>query len=276
VKAPRRKIVAAESKTRKGGKRPDSRPKYSAEATKRPVPDAATRFDVLHAAHRARMGSAVAAVAAGRLRTVAQVMGLAFDASKRRGEVPPAVATAFMAADSLLQEQIAGLDRVAGEAPRGPIQVADVLGDVVTLARQHADPRLKITLDVARNLPAATGSALDLAEIVFELLHNSARALASGGERIHVSTAQSTDQVRIVVQDDGPGVATEIRRGLFEPLRRTKDGTQLGIGLAVSRMLAERNGGTLEYEPRGERGARFVLTFPRWTSPRTGAHSSAA
>ena len=53
----------------------------------------------------------------------------------------------------------------------------------------------------------------------------------------------------------------DVRARIFEPLFTTK-ARGIGLGLAVSRSLAEANGGTLTLEP-SEQGARFTLTLPR-------------
>jgi len=53
------------------------------------------------------------------------------------------------------------------------------------------------------------------------------------------------DRVRLVVSDNGPGIAPADRGGLFEPFVSGKP-TGMGLGLAVSRAIAEAHGGTLE------------------------------
>jgi len=262
-----RKKSAAVSKRAKRVKRVKKRTPYAAQPKKSPAEKPATPFDLLRAAHRSRMGAAVAASAADHLRSVSQVMGMALDTSKRRGELPPAVATAINTAELMLADQIGALDRLAGELPLGPIDVGDVVVRTVALMKSERDAGIKITVDIADAMAPARGNALDLAEIVFELVQNSCDALATSGERIHVSTAQTVDAVRVVVQDDGPGLPAAMRRGLFEP-HAPRTSNHLGIGLAVAHALAQRNLGTLVYEPRGGRGARFVLTFPRWKSGR--------
>jgi signal transduction histidine kinase len=67
--------------------------------------------------------------------------------------------------------------------------------------------------------------------------------------------------VRLHVQDDGDGVPPDVRARIFEPLFTTKT-RGIGLGLAVSRSLAEANGGTLTLD-ESERGARFTVSLPR-------------
>ena len=67
--------------------------------------------------------------------------------------------------------------------------------------------------------------------------------------------------VRLVVEDSGPGIAPERRERVFEPFYTTRP-NGLGVGLAISRSLAERHGGRLRVEAGGAGGARFVLELP--------------
>lgn len=65
----------------------------------------------------------------------------------------------------------------------------------------------------------------------------------------------------VMVEDDGPGVAPEIRPRMFEPFVSGKArGT--GLGLALVARTAEAHRGVLRYQPRQPRGSRFVLALP--------------
>jgi two-component system C4-dicarboxylate transport sensor histidine kinase DctB len=61
--------------------------------------------------------------------------------------------------------------------------------------------------------------------------------------------------LRITVQDNGPGVAPELRAQLFKPLATSKP-QGMGLGLALSRSIAERLGGGLSFD-----AASSVATF---------------
>ena len=69
--------------------------------------------------------------------------------------------------------------------------------------------------------------------------------------------------VRVSVMDDGPGVAADVRRRLFQPGVSTKPGGW-GIGLALARRIVEQqHGGRLTYAPGvGGRGSVFVFELP--------------
>ena len=66
---------------------------------------------------------------------------------------------------------------------------------------------------------------------------------------------------RLSVQDEGEGVAPDVRRRLFEPFVSTK-AKGLGVGLALARGLVRAHGGELWFDDQVEEGARFVLEWP--------------
>jgi signal transduction histidine kinase len=67
--------------------------------------------------------------------------------------------------------------------------------------------------------------------------------------------------VRVRVEDDGPGVALEVRERLFDLFVTGRaDGT--GLGLALCRRLVERHGGTVTLVPEPRQGCTFEVKLP--------------
>lgn len=82
----------------------------------------------------------------------------------------------------------------------------------------------------------------------------------------HASTTvflrvETTDGLRLVVENDGPPVPAKLQATLFEPFVTARTGG-LGLGLHRAKAAAEREAGTLSYEDRARGGARFVLALP--------------
>jgi CheY-like chemotaxis protein len=142
-------------------------------------------------------------------------------------------------------------------------------GLVVRNAVETAQPLIdagghQLEVDVRDGL-MVDGDPVRLAQIVANLLNNAAKYIGVGG-RIAVSGGREGDFAVIRVSDNGPGIAPEAMPRLFEMFNRGERSSQLaqgglGIGLALSRRLAEMHGGTLEARTSSG-GSEFALRLP--------------
>ena len=108
------------------------------------------------------------------------------------------------------------------------------------------------------NLAALTGQ-----QILVNLLRNAMDAMQGTSRRELTVTAKSNfgGVVEIVVSDTGPGIAEEVADKLFQPFVTTKP-SGMGVGLSISRTIAEAHGGSLWAESNPAGGASFHLTLP--------------
>ncbi len=120
-----------------------------------------------------------------------------------------------------------------------------------------AFPAVGVRIDAPAT--AITGDALALGVAVENLLRNAAEAAGAGGHAA-ARVERAGASVRVVVEDDGPGVPEELRDRLFLPFVSSKPSG--GLGLALARRFARLHGGDVELEAHGGRGARFVLWLP--------------
>lgn len=143
--------------------------------------------------------------------------------------------------------------------------VRQVAKDAVELCKpQRAFQDVEIVVDISDDLPHVAIAEERLMQVLVNLLLNAADALAPKGGRVEIRASEQGGEVRIEVEDDGPGVDLGVRDRLFEPFTSTKDvGQGTGLGLAVCRGLVETAGGTLSYEDRSEGGARFSIVLPK-------------
>lgn len=99
-----------------------------------------------------------------------------------------------------------------------------------------------------------------LRQVLRNLLRNAAQAMDGRG-LLSVAVTTNRRSVSVLVSDDGPGITGQLSRRLFEPFATTKEGGT-GLGLVISRRIAEQHGGSLELLPSSQ-GAHFLLTVPR-------------
>ncbi|HEY6784480.1 MAG TPA: HAMP domain-containing sensor histidine kinase, partial [Gemmatimonadales bacterium] len=109
--------------------------------------------------------------------------------------------------------------------------------------------------------PVIDGDPVLVEWAIEALVKNAIDALSGRGGRIEVRVEAVGKTGRVVVEDDGPGVAAHIRSHMFEPGRSTKPGGW-GLGLALARRIVEQqHAGRVSYHPATP-GSRFILDFP--------------
>jgi two-component system sensor histidine kinase KdpD len=101
-------------------------------------------------------------------------------------------------------------------------------------------------------------------QVLGNLLDNFAKYTPSGCRAV-VSAARDGDAVRVLIDDDGPGLPAGDPARLFDKFQRG-DGESaiagVGLGLAICRAIVTAHGGGIRASNRPERGARFEFTLP--------------
>jgi signal transduction histidine kinase len=175
--------------------------------------------------------------------------------------------TARRKAAGIIVEEVQRLERTLNEllhyarprpASRTPIDVLALCQRSVERACSAGGPAERVEVAVRGEACTALVDEQQVAQVLLNLLTNAAQA---GARRIDVEVAVSGQRVRVQVQDDGPGVAAEVREQLFRPFVTTKQ-RGAGLGLAGSRRMARENRGELRLEDCAQ-GARFVLELER-------------
>ncbi len=154
-----------------------------------------------------------------------------------------------------------------------PVLPSEVVSDVLDLVRPLAlDRSITLTTNLRHADEHVLADRQRLRQVLLNLLSNAVKYNRVGGS-VSVGSADAPDagKLRITVTDTGPGIAAEQRALLFEPFERlgaehtNVEGT--GVGLALSRCLAEAMGGSLDVESTPGQGSRFWIELPRVESP---------
>ena len=130
------------------------------------------------------------------------------------------------------------------------------------LERLVIPDNIEVDLDVPDDLPLAMIDPVHAGQILLNLLTNAVQAMGNQPGTLTVQGRLKGWMLELEVADTGPGVAVEDREQIFEPLFSTK-ARGIGLGLAVSRSLAQTNGGELRLVSGPGEGARFVISMPR-------------
>jgi PAS domain S-box-containing protein len=145
-----------------------------------------------------------------------------------------------------------------------PVDVGAIAAEVVSLLEnQAAQKSLQLEAQLKRGIVVST-DAQRLMQILMNVIGNAIKFTQNGS--VQVSMRTDNDDVVFVITDSGPGIPTHFRERIFEPFvqvsadRTRHQGT--GLGLPLSRSLAELIGGTLKLEASSEAGSRFVLRIP--------------
>ena len=122
--------------------------------------------------------------------------------------------------------------------------------------------RARVESDIPADLPAVHVDPIHAGHVIDNLLSNAVQAIDGKDGTVTVSARQTTDGfVRVAVSDTGPGVAPENVHKIFEPLFTTK-ARGIGLGLALSKSLAQANGGDLVLVQERGHGATFAFLMP--------------
>jgi nitrogen fixation/metabolism regulation signal transduction histidine kinase len=163
-----------------------------------------------------------------------------------------------------LVEDFSAFARLPRVAP-APLDLGELVADVV---RGHPEWVGKVRAGALDEPLELAADRQLLRRALVNLVEN---ALQAGARMVTVRAERATmpRRARIIVDDDGPGVAPELQMRIFEPYFTTKEhGT--GLGLAIVRKIALEHGGDVTVGESAAGGARFVIELPDSTTTKPG------
>jgi two-component system sensor histidine kinase AtoS len=150
--------------------------------------------------------------------------------------------------------------------PAGLVFAATSANEVVEQATSLVQPqlgryRIRLELDLARELPTLHADEAQLQQVLINLFLNAQRAMADTGGALRIATrVVHGDLVEIVVSDDGPGIAEADLPHVFTPFFSRSGGT--GLGLALAAQIVKSHRGTIDVASRAGQGATFTIRLP--------------
>lgn len=184
------------------------------------------------------------------------------------------------AAEDLLRETLEGgrrvrtivselrsFTRVDSSEPQAPVDVTRAVASAMNIAQNQIRHRARLERHLT---PALFARAQEgpLVQVFVNLLINAAQAIDDDNHGrapiIRVVAQAENDDVVVMVEDTGRGIAPQVLAHVFEPFFTTKPkGTGSGLGLSISKRIVESFGGRIAIESRAQHGTAVRVRLPR-------------
>src|SRR5438874_1810942 len=136
---------------------------------------------------------------------------------------------------------------------------AQVVQAAIAISRMDMTYRArKVEVEIEKDLPVVQGDRQKLIQVLVNLLRNAIQATEKS-RRILVRAQRDAGEVVFAVEDEGPGVPSELREKIFEPFVTTKGDKGMGMGLYMARLIVESHQGQIRCSNRPAGGARFEV-----------------
>lgn len=152
------------------------------------------------------------------------------------------------------------------------LQVLVLVTQVIT--RQPPPKGIKVNNKIASDLPSVLVDPQQISQVLTNLVTNAYHAMSEGGE-LTFSAQRQHNQLRLLVTDTGKGMSPDVVEQVFEPLFTTK-AKGIGLGLSLSKNLAEINGGSISVKSEEGQGSTFTLILPTTPEAAEVAHVAGA
>ena len=187
--------------------------------------------------------------------------------------------------DQLGQSTRADLEKVAHESNRAAKLVNNFLSfareqpvhrepvDLNEVVRRSTELRkldfskagTEVKLDLDPMLPPTHADPDQIQQVLVNLLSNALHALAESPKegRLQITTRKEENHIRILVEDNGPGVPPDVLPYIFEPFFTTKEvGRGTGLGLSIAHSIMTDHHGRIACQPSALGGAGFLVELP--------------
>jgi len=123
---------------------------------------------------------------------------------------------------------------------------------------------IQLIVNVEENIPILHVDRYRVQTALFNLIQNALEAMPGGGRiSVSASTLPQNHTVAITVEDNGPGIDSELLERVCEPFFSTHTDEGLrGLGLSIVQDIVKTHGGRIEIESRPDEGTKIILHFP--------------
>ncbi len=163
-----------------------------------------------------------------------------------------------------ITEELKAFARKGRTAPE-PVDLRSVIEGAVVLLRSRFAGRLDaLKIELPPTGLGVVGTRIRLEQVLINLFQNALEALEGRDEaKVEVSVRETSEEVEIVVSDNGPGIPAAILDSLFTPFNTSKE-KGLGLGLVISKDIVVDYGGRIDVESN-DSGTRFTVHLRKAT-----------
>lgn len=186
---------------------------------------------------------------------------------------PPDLAAARRSAERMIRDsqrasEIIENTRSQLAQTRGKLEIfeLDEFLDETLVLLEHDLERSGTTIRIEKeHTPPVKAVKIELQQVLINLLTNAIQAMDEAGINNRVITvrkeSQDANHIRVIVRDNGPGIAADVKDKLFSPFFTTK-AAGMGMGLSICRTTLEARGGKLDGDNHPLGGAVFAISMP--------------
>jgi signal transduction histidine kinase len=127
------------------------------------------------------------------------------------------------------------------------------------LSKASIPNNIKVTTELTEDMATVSIDPTQVAQIILNLVDNAVQSMEEGGT-LTIATTVTNGTTDIIFTDEGCGISKENLERIFDPLFTTKT-KGIGLGLAISKSMAETNGGSIVVESDGKKGSTFIVRF---------------
>jgi len=136
--------------------------------------------------------------------------------------------------------------------------------DILKLLERISSPQPDKISIISNDVQPYRGKPLALKRALANLIDNGVKY----GDSVIITVVDSTDVLKITIEDNGPGIPDKELHGIFTPYRRLHNDTQgYGLGLGISRSIIQAHNGELQLLNRQQGGLEVIITLPRVYKP---------
>jgi signal transduction histidine kinase len=154
---------------------------------------------------------------------------------------------------------------------KSPIQLVEIVQRTLHLhAYSLRKNNIAVDFTPEVSVPPVSGDPHQLMQVFLNLILNAEQAMREVHERgsLRIRLTAGDDQVQVVFEDDGPGIAADVLPNIFDPFYTTKrPGRGTGLGLSICKAILREHGGNVEAASRPGGGAVFTVTLPAAEAP---------